>query len=239
MNLRVVPPARFPEACLAALVSAVTGHANPVVGLPTGNTPIGLFRALAARARSGVVDVSTWRPFAIDEYCGPRDHPCSNRAFFARYWESIPGTRPVEQFDPESPDLHAEAHHLAGRLAAAGGLDVALLGVGMNGHLAFNEPGSSRDSTARVMELHEASRRSARACWGEETPAFGLTLGLRELLGAGRVVVIANGAAKAGIVRLALEGPCTEDCPASLTTSSPNTTWVLDTAAASRLPRRL
>jgi glucosamine-6-phosphate deaminase len=235
MDVRIVPSSEFGSASLQALLEAIEGIPAPVIGLPTGNTPVALYVALQAVVRSGEVNISAWRPFAIDEYGGPADHPCSNRAFFERYWDTIPGARTVEQFNPESADLAGECARMAAALAAVGGLDVAILGIGMNGHLAFNEPGSDRTSTVRRVELHEASRQSARACWGEATPTWGLTLGLRELLGARSVLVLANGATKVQIVTRAINGPPSEECPASLIRSNQNATWVLDTVAASAL----
>lgn len=233
-DLRIVPPGTFGAACLEALLEAVAGIEHPVVGLPTGNTPIPLYEALNEAVCAGRVSVSGWRPFAIDEYGGPRDHPCSNRSFFARYWDTIPGAVPVEQFDPEAPDVTVDCRRMAEALRAAGGLDVSLLGIGMNGHLAFNEPGSAPTSGPRRVDLHEASRISGAPCWGEATPTWGLTLGMAELLAAKSVIVMANGAAKAPIVARAIDGPETPNCPASLTRSA-NTTWLLDTPAAGLL----
>ncbi|MBE0609121.1 MAG: glucosamine-6-phosphate deaminase [Dehalococcoidia bacterium] len=228
----VVPAARFAGAALDELIALATRYAHPVVGLPTGKTPVGLYGELARLAAQGQADVRLWRPFAIDEYCGPRNHPCSNRSFFSLHWSAIPGAAAVEQFDPEAADLEAEAAAFAGQLAEAGGLDIAVLGIGPNGHLAFNEPGSARDSTARVVTLHPESRASGAACWGDETPTLGLTLGLVELLAAPSVLLLADGAAKAGIVARALRGPISPDCPASFLQEHPNVTVILDEAAA-------
>ena len=236
-TVRIVPAAGFGKACLEALLGAVRGQASPVVGLPTGNTPVALYIALKHAAETGQADISSWRAFAIDEYGGPREHPCSNRAFFSRYWDAIPVAPEVEQFDPEAPDSDAECRRVAAALERAGGLTVSLLGIGMNGHLAFNEPGSALDSPTRRMELHEASRRSAAACWGKDAPRWGLTLGLRELLNAGTVLVTANGAGKAAIVAQAIDGPETADVPASLVRRNKNAVWVLDEAAAAKLRR--
>ena len=231
-----MPAADFGAACLDALFAAVAGIEQPVVGLPTGNTPVGLFEALRAAVESGDARISAWRPFAIDEYGGPRNHPCSNRSFFARYWDIIPGAPDVGQFDPQAPDLNVECARMTAALERAGGLDVAVLGIGMNGHLAFNEPGSARESTVRRVILHDASRAAGSHCWGAATPAWGLTLGLRELLTARTVLVLANGAAKAPIVAAAINGPATAGCPASLARTAANTVWVLDEAAATLLP---
>lgn len=213
---------------------AIGGEPAPVLGLPTGNTPIPLYEALRKAVEGGGLDISGWRPFAIDEYGGPRDHPCSNRAFFARYWDAIPSARAVEQFDPEAPDVHLECSRVRDALAAAGGLSVSLLGIGLDGHLAFNEPGSTRGTTVRRAELHELSRASARASWGDDAPRWGLTLGLRELLGAGTVILMASGPSKAEIMRLALSGPVSTDVPASFVREHPHAICILDEAAAPR-----
>ena len=231
-DVRIVAPAQFGRACLEALLTAVEGLARPVVGLPTGITPVALYEALQTAVRERRADVSAWRPVAIDEYGGPREHPCSNRAFFARYWDTIPGAPPVEQFDPEAPDIAAECRRMNDSVIRAGGLDVALLGIGMNGHLAFNEPGSTPASQTRQVDLHESSILSGAHCWGEEAPHWGVTLGLDRLLAARTVLVMANGEAKAAIVAAALRGPRTSDCPASFVRNAARPVWVLDEGAA-------
>ncbi|MGE0599466.1 MAG: 6-phosphogluconolactonase [Dehalococcoidia bacterium] len=236
-DIRIVPAADFGGACLEALQEAGARSRSITVGLPTGSTPIALYAEMASVAAAGNLDISGWRPFAIDEYGGARLHPCSNRRFFERHWESISGAPEVEQFDPEAPDLEAEARRMREAIDAAGGLDIALLGIGLNGHVAFNEPGSAAGSTVRRVDLSEASRESARACWGDETPAWGLTLGLRELFSAETVIIMAHGAAKADIVARAIDGPETVHVPASLSRRSARAIWVLDEAAASRLKR--
>ncbi|MBI5947384.1 MAG: 6-phosphogluconolactonase [Chloroflexi bacterium] len=225
----------FGEAALEHLLRATGGVARPVVGLATGNTPVGLYAAL--RARGDAAWIARVRPFAIDEYGGRGDHPCANRAYFASHWEAIPGAAAVEQFDPDAPDRAAECGRLAAALRAAGGLDLVVLGIGRNGHLAFNEPGSEAGSMAREVRLTEASMDAARGCWGDETPETGLTLGLAEILGARTALLLANGAAKAGIVARALEGASGPGCPASYLQRHPRAVVVLDTDAAALLRR--
>jgi glucosamine-6-phosphate deaminase len=238
VQVRVVAAPNFGRDCLHALLESMEGTERPVVGLPTGRTPVPLFEELRRSVEAGQADVRNWRPFAIDEYGGPRAHPCSNRAFFNRYWDSIPGAPAVQQFDPDATDREAEANRIASILETAGGLDAALLGIGTNGHLAFNEPGSAYDSVTRWTELREASRTAARDCWGEQTPTWGLTLGLRELLSARSLVVLANGAHKAAILQRALEGPMSSECPASFVREVVSAIWVLDDAAAGALSGR-
>ena len=236
MKLHLVREDAFAGACLEAVLDAVQPYRSPLTGLPTGSTPLGLYAALRRAVSVWDADVSSWRPIAIDEYGGPRDHACSNRAYFAEHWDAIRGAAPVEQFDPEAADLEAECARMRAVIDANGGLDLAILGVGLNGHLAFNEPGSSVASSVRRMDLHADSRASARSCWGDATPAWGLTLGLRELLGARRVVVMANGAAKASVVAQALAGAQSAECPATFARGE-HVVWVVDEGAARELQR--
>ncbi|MGI8925660.1 MAG: 6-phosphogluconolactonase [Tepidiformaceae bacterium] len=235
LEVRVCEPGGFGDAAADALLEAASGVRAPVVGLATGNTPLALYDALARRVQQGEAAVSAWRPFAIDEYGGARGHPCSNRSYFARHWDSIPGARPVLQFEPQAADPAAEAARFRAALAAAGGLDVVLLGIGRNGHFAFNEPGSARDSVTRLADLAPETRAAASACWGELTPRSGYTLGLGEILAARRVVLLADGHAKAAIVARALAGPIGPECPASFLREHPAAVVVLDVAAAAGL----
>ena len=225
----------FGRTAAAAILELLATFHTPVVGLSTGNTPVAVYAALLdmARQRPGLLACIA-RAFAIDEYVCPRDDPAANRAFFAQHWSTIPGAPPVEQFDPDAPDLAVEAERVAALLARAGGLDLALVGIGTNGHLAFNEPGSDPDSTVRVVELAPGTRAAATA-FGPEPPRQGLTLGMRELLGARRVLLLANGRGKTAIIERGLRGPVSSACPASFLQLHGALTVVLDTAAASGL----
>lgn len=236
-EIRVVPATEFGAACLSALTDARAGRSNITLGLPTGNTPVALYAEIARAVRAGELDISAWHPFAIDEYGGPKDHPCSNRSFFAGHWDTIPGRPAIEQFDPEAADMEQELARMREAIDRAGGLDVAVLGIGMNGHVAFDEPGSIAGDSVRRVNLTAASRGSARPCWGDEAPTWGLTLGLRELYGAGTVIIMANGSTKAEIVAAAIDGPETPNVPASIAREADRLVWVLDESAASRLKR--
>ncbi|MEX2081454.1 MAG: 6-phosphogluconolactonase, partial [Dehalococcoidia bacterium] len=227
VRTEVVPAEAFGEAAAGAFMELCARHGTePLVGLATGNTPTTMYLTLAARGVGGT------RAVAVDEYVGPREHACSNRAYFRSYWEPLAGASGVEQFDPGAADLGQECERVAAAIAAGGGLDLAVLGIGLNGHLAFNEPGSDRDCPARVVELHQESRTAAAGCWGSDTPTHGMTLGLRELLGAKSVLLLANRGAKAAIVARALQGKVGPECPASWLQGHSDLRVVLDEAAA-------
>ena len=238
-RITVATPETFGIAACREFLLLAGAFDAPLLGLATGNTPIALYETLRERARLGEISLTRFRPpFAIDEYVvAEADHPCANRAFLARYWETIPGASAVQQFNPTAADLRAEAASVAARLSEAGGLDLVILGIGMNGHLAFNEPGTAKDQGAMLTPHAAETRASAAVCFGETPPTLGLTLGLTEILAARRVLLLAKGANKAGIVARALDGPVTAECPASFLQEHPHCSVVLDTAAAAGLTR--
>jgi len=237
VRITVVSPETFGLAACRELLLLAGRFEAPLLGLATGNTPKPLYEALAERVRLGEVSLARFQPpFAIDEYVvSDADHPCANRAFFAHYWSAIPATCPAQQFDPTAVDLPTEATNVGSAVEEAGGLDVVILGIGVNGHLAFNEPGTERAQRAMLTTLTAQTRASASACFGAATPTHGLTLGLAEILAARRVLLLANGAGKAEIVVRALQGPVGSDCPASFLQEHPDCSVVLDAAAAARL----
>jgi glucosamine-6-phosphate deaminase len=238
VRIVVSEPAAFGPAALREMLGAlVCVRVDPVIGLATGNTPLPLYAALGEAAARGL-PLGHLRPFAIDEYLTAPTHPCANRAYFRQRWQSLAGAPPVEQFHPAPADPAAEAARFAAHLAAAGGLDIAILGIGLNGHLAFNEPGSPEEAPARAVDLAQETRAAA-TCWPEdERPRRGLTLGLRELLAARQVILLASGEAKAPVVARALTGPASADCPASYLQRHPALTAVLDGPAAAGLQQR-
>ena len=229
MELIVVPSMAFAGAAVAALSGALARIERPCLGLPTGSTPVPLLEALSAsrfRFPAGT------RAFAVDEYCWPEmAHPGTNASFFRRYWRSGEGVPEVMVPRGDAADPEAEIQAYCRMLSECGGLDVVLLGIGMNGHIAFNEPGSERDSICRVVPLAEQTRRSAAADWNGEPPTHGMTIGVREIMAARHVILLATGAAKRQVLRDALSGPVTSDLPASILQEHQALTVVCDSEA--------
>jgi 6-phosphogluconolactonase/glucosamine-6-phosphate isomerase/deaminase len=139
----------------------------------------------------------------------------------------------VERFDPDAFDPGAELERF--RDAVQKGFDLCILGVGLNGHLGMNEPGSPNDAPTRRVELHTSSQASAAKYGVRQTPTWGVTIGLKELLASEEIWLLATGSSKAEIVARALEGEVTTDVPASLLRQHPNTTAWLDSSAATQL----
>jgi glucosamine-6-phosphate deaminase len=135
----------------------------------------------------------------------------------------------------EDPDEHITA--FAGAVRRSGGMDLCVLGLGVNGHVAFNEPGSERDSRARVVDLTEETRRAHAPTFGslKAVPRRGLTLGIADLMEARALLVLASGAHKASIVARVIDGGASADVPATWLREHTDVTWLLDEAAAGEL----
>ena len=216
---------------------AVQGNAGAALGLASGTTPLGLYTELAGLARAGTADLRAVTAFAVDELHGvPRSHPATNASYFAEHLAGVP-LRALHVLDSESADPEAECAHFRWLIEAAGGLDLIVLGIGANGHIAFNEPGARFDARAGLVALTETSRRVYARAFGslEATPAFGLTLGIADIVSAREILLLASGVEKAEIAARALEGPVTEDVPGSILQKHAGLTVLVDRSAASRL----
>ena len=211
----------------------VASKPDAVLGLATGSSPSGIWRALARRH----VDFSRTRAFALDEYVGlPPGHRESYRAVIDEEIVRPLGLDParVHVPDPNRQDASA-AYELA--IAEAGGVDLQILGIGRTGHIGFNEPGSPLDSRTRVVSLDGATRADNARFFGsiDEMPRFAITQGVGTILEARRIVMLAFGSGKAPALAAALEGPVTSEVPASALQRHRNVLVLADHSAASRL----
>jgi glucosamine-6-phosphate deaminase len=212
---------------------------NAVLGLATGSSPLPVYDELAARREQGL-DFSAAHAFALDEYVGlPPGHRESYREVIGREFTSrvniLPGN--VHTPDGSAVDIPAECRAYEDRMKAVGGVDLQILGVGTDGHIGFNEPGSSLASRTRIKTLIEQTRRdNARFFAGlADVPHHVVTQGLGTILEARHVVLVATGAQKSPVVRDFVEGPVSAICPASVLQFHPHATILVDEAAASSL----
>lgn len=226
-------------AAAADVAGLVARQPGLVLGMAAGRTPVGLYRALAARAAAGL-DFSGVFLFGLDEYVGlPPEHP----ARFRRAVESnLAGLRTAGGLWPEvrpGADIPAACAGFETAIAARGGIDLQILGIGANGHIGFNEPGSSLGGRTRLVRLSSATRAANRSAFGsiEEVPEAAITQGIGTILAAKRIVLLADGAAKAAAVAAAVEGPLSASVPASALQLHPDATLYLDEAAAADLSR--
>lgn len=225
------------------VLRAARSRSRAVLGLATGRSPLHVYRRLCDFHREGL-SFACVETFNLDEYwpIDPR-HPAS----FHRYMREhlfdpigIPRER-AHMPDGAVPEEEIEAHCLEYERAIerSGGIDLQLLGIGANGHIGFNEPGSAPDSRTRKVLLHPGTLRDNQAAFGgtDRMPRAAITMGIGTILEARRIVVLALGEAKAQAVRAAVEGPVTPDVPASWLRRHPGVVWVLDRAAAGGLSR--
>lgn len=201
-----------------------------------GNTPIDLYGRIAARR----LPLAHLQAFVLDEYVGvPREEP-RNCAGLLRRSVAVAWGIPPAQFHAIS-SLAADARESIAeherRIGVAGGLDLLVLGLGQNGHLGFNEPGSAANSTGRLLDLEPVSIEANRKWFGGDyAPAQGVTVGLATILAARRILLLAYGPHKAAAVQAMVQGPIGPACPASFLREHSDTWVFLDEAAAARLP---
>lgn len=213
-----------------------------VLGLATGSTPLPFYQELIRLHREHGLSFANVTSFNLDEYLGlAREHPESYWSFMHReLFDHIDiAVQNIHLPDGTLTEAEIPAHCAAyeTRIRDAGGLDFQLLGIGSNGHIGFNEPGSAKDSRTRSVRLDLGTRRDAAWSFGGEAqvPPLAITMGCGTILDARRIVLLAWGEKKAAIVREAVRGPVTERVSASFLQDHPDAAFYLDHGAASKL----
>jgi glucosamine-6-phosphate deaminase len=225
-----------------AIAALVGSRPGAVLGLATGSSPLAVYRDLARRHAAGELSFAAARAFLLDEYVGlAPDHPQSYRAVVAdqleRHVDFAPGAIRGPDVAGSGADLAAACAAYEAAIAGAGGVNLQLLGVGTDGHIAFNEPGSSLGSRTRIKTLTDQTRRDNARFFArlEDVPRHVVTQGVGTILDARHLVLLAFGAAKADAVARTVEGPVTAMVPASALQLHRHVTVVVDEPAASRL----
>jgi glucosamine-6-phosphate deaminase len=242
MEVVIVPDADAAADLVAGvLAAALTDRPAPVIGLATGSSPLATYRRLIEAHQAGALSAAHASAVLLDEYVGlPAGHPESYRTFIERQLVDHIDLPPSRLFGPDvhADDLAAACERYDAMLAELGGVDVQLLGIGADGHIGFNEPGSSLSSRTRVKSLTAATRTDNARFFGgdvEAVPRHVVTQGLGTILEARHLVLIACGDAKAEPIGRAVEGPVAAFCPASVLQLHRHATVVVDEAAAARL----
>ena len=209
------------------------------IGLATGATPQALYAEMIRRNRQDHLSFAHVETFNLDEYLGiGPDHPQSfHRAMRDSLFAEVdidPANTHLPRGDSSDPVAEARAYEAL--IKSRGGIDLQILGIGRNGHIGFNEPGSSLGSRTRVKTLSRATLRDNQIGHPDfEEPIMAITMGIGTILDARALVVLATGAAKAEAVAAALEGPLASSCPASAIQLHPDATVILDPEAAADL----
>ena len=239
LQLEILPDDSWAVEVAGRLVARLQGNPELRVCLPTGDTPSPVYAELVAAEGRGDVSLASATVVLLDEWVGlsPDDPARCDARLRAELLDLLgapPRFVPIDVDGPD-PEAAAEAHDAV----AAAGLDLAVLGLGLNGHVGFNEPASRPDDPTRLVRLARSSRDAAAARYGAgRVPTAGITVGLGRLLDAGECWLLVTGERKASILRRALEDPEGPDCPASYLGRHPRLTVFADEGAASRLRRR-
>jgi len=235
MRIEVLPPEKWAGRVADEWMSRLRADPTLRMCLPTGGTPKQLYREMAARAP----DLSRAEVFILDEFVGlPPGNPARCDVMLQRDFMGLLDRPPVlDALDPAADDLEAEALRYE-TIVTSGGLDLILLGLGLNGHVALNEPGSHPAERVRVVDLHPATVRYVTEASG--IPAQqGLTLGLANILESREVWLLVTGAAKAGMLAEVVEGSIGPDVPATYLRSHDNLVVFADEPAAGLLQRAI
>lgn len=213
------------------IFAQITVKPNSVLGLATGSSPVGVYRELVERYRAKELDFSDVTSVNLDEYVGlSPDHPQSYRRFMQEHLFDHVNIDPARTFVPDglAKDYDAECAGYDRRIVRLGGIDLQLLGIGVDGHIGFNEPGDCFVPATHVADLDESTvRANARFFASEQdVPRQAISMGIRPIMQARKILLIANGAAKKEVLLRAFDGPVTPSLPASILQLHPDVTVV-------------
>jgi glucosamine-6-phosphate deaminase len=242
IRVTVFPNDRAAARALACRTAeALAAKPSLVLGLPTGRTPVRLYNELVSLAAHGKADFSHARTFNLDEFLGiPASHPGSYRTFMEDHLfkhVGIPSAR-INFLDGMGPDPDVECVRYEEAIAAAGGIDLQILGIGTNGHIGFNEPARELKARTHRVRLKPETRRSNAALFGGDpaaVPEEALSMGMATILQARSIVLLATGKSKAGCIARVVNGPITTKLPASFLQLHHDVQVMLDEAAASAI----
>ena len=242
MEVIILPDAKEIGAVAADAISALLSRKpDAVLGLATGSSPLVIYDELTARSDAGLISFEHARGFTLDEYVGlPAEHPERYRNVIDRVFVSrvdFPAGA-VHGPDGLAADVPAACDGYETAIRDAGGVDLQILGIGTDGHIGFNEPGSSLASRTRIKTLTRQTRIDNARFFGgdvDSVPTHCLTQGLATIMAARHVVLVATGGHKAEAVHHLVEGPVSAMWPATILQHHPHVTALLDDAAAHRL----
>ncbi len=236
-------PEKVADEILKRLKKIINKKRHPVIGLPTGNTPKIIYKKMIEAHKKGEMDFSDIIIFAHDEYVGiPSNHPKSTKTYFK---ENLLNELNIPEknlffIDGTPDDLKVECRRVEEAIKDVGGIDFQLFGIGKDGHIGFNEPGSSLNSRTRVKPLTFSTIKYLSKFFGSEenTPRFCITMGVGTIMDSKEVAIVAFGDEKKEAIKRCVEGPITSAFPASIIQMHPKAKVYLDEKAASLLDEK-
>ena len=239
MKIIIDTQERIAELAAQRYVQLLNDKPDAILGYATGSTPLGLYAELIRLNKAGKFSYAKATSFNLDEYAGlDGSHDQSYRYFMNHNLFDYVDIRKDHTFVPSGLDLSAETAAAYDKaIEEAGGIDLQLLGIGNNGHIGFNEPGTPFGSLTHLVELTESTRQANARFFNtiDEVPTHAVTMGIRTVMNAKSVILMAIGKAKAPIMKATLQGPVTEEVPASVLQLHPDVEFYLDHEAASLL----
>lgn len=239
--LEIHPADTWADHVADAVAERLAANPDLVVALPTGSTPLPVYERLPAALAAAGASFGAATVVVLDEFIGlPVDHPVRCDAVLRRTLldrlERPPARFVI--FDVDEPDPDAACAAVDDAVAAAGGLDLVILGLGANGHVGMNEPGSAPDAPSRAVDLAPSTIEAARRYGADPAPSRGVTLGMAPILAAREIWLLISGTHKAGILQRTLSDPITSAVPAALLRGHPGLRLIADDRAASGWPAR-
>jgi glucosamine-6-phosphate deaminase len=245
VNIRIFDsPGQVAAALARRVADALRETPDVVLGLPTGRTPVAMYAELRRLHEEGQVDFSRTVTFNLDEFAGVApSHPGSFRQYMEKHLFQAVDLAPerIHFLDGSAPDLDAECNRYEEQIAATGGLDLQILGIGANGHIGFNEPGDELVSRTHRVTLAETTRRDNAALFGGDisrVPREALSMGMGTILKAETLILVAMGERKARCIERTINGPLTPHLPASFLQLHRRAQLYLDKEAASLISTR-
>lgn len=241
MEVVIVPTDQVGILGADAVTQLLERGPRPVLGLATGSSPVAMYRELIRRHRDTGLSFGAVRAFTLDEYVGfAQDHPERYRNVIARDFTDHVDLAPDSVSSPDglASDIPAACAAYERSIAQAGGIDLQILGIGTDGHIGFNEPGSSLASRTRIKTLTRQTRLDNARFFDDDldqVPLHCITQGVGTIREARHLVLLATGRGKAEAIHHLVEGPVTTMWPGSILQLHPHVTVVVDDAAASRL----
>jgi len=231
------------KAAAQIVVDVLNTKPNAVLGMATGSTPLGLYQELVRLHKAGEVDFSRVTTFNLDEYVGlPANHPQSYHYFMHEHFFQHVNIPPHNINIPSgtTSNYPAFCQWYEGRIAECGGIDLQILGIGSDGHIAFNEPGSSLSSRTRLKTLSKQTIDDNARFFErrESVPVYAITMGVGTILDARSLILVASGKGKSKAIAQAVEGPVTSMLTASAIQMHRDAIVIVDAEAASGLTMR-
>ena len=240
--MKVVVTKSYDESCayVADMICKLVNEKPACkLGLATGGTPVPMYKKLIEANKAGKVDFSAVRTVNLDEYCGiPGTHDQSYRYFMdSNLFDHINIDKANTYVAKGMGDAQANAAELEAKVREGGAADLQLLGIGNNGHIAFNEPGDDFGLETHVVDLTESTIEANKRFFEsrDEVPRHALSMGIKNIMNARRILMVVSGEEKADIVCKAFTGPVTKEVPASVLQLHPDVTLVGDKAALHKL----